>query len=118
MTRRSLSRSAGAIAGLTGLLAGPGAAHGPDTGWTYPPACCRGDAVMGDCHRIPATAVRAGPGGYVVVLAPGDHPKVTRPGRHHVPYASTIPSGDGSFHICLHPTEHDANCFFAPPGDA
>jgi hypothetical protein len=117
MTLRSRLESAAALLALTGLLVVPAAAHGPGTGWSYPPACCKGDPVTGDCHRIPGAAVRAGPDGYVVVLGPGDHPKVTRRERYLVPYGSTIPSGDGAFHICLHPTEHDANCFFAPPGD-
>ena len=52
--------------------------------------------------------------GYVIILRPGDHHKVTHQNRYFVPYDVVIPSGDDNFHICLHPTEEDENCFFAP----
>jgi len=52
--------------------------------------------------------------GYVIILRPGDHQKVTHKNRYFVPYDSVIPSGDDNFHICLHPTEEHENCFFAP----
>jgi hypothetical protein len=84
-------------------------------GWTYPLACCRGDHAGGDCERIPNSAVRAGSRGFSVVLEPGDHHLVTRRQAFLVPYGNEIPSGDGDFHICLHPSEDHMNCFFAPP---
>jgi hypothetical protein len=66
---------------------GSASAHETHSGWTYPPACCRGDKNGGDCQEIP----------------------------DRIPYGDTIPSGDGRYHIRLHPTEDHANCFFAPP---
>ena len=89
-------------------------AHSADKGWTYPPACCRGDAVAGECGSIPSITVTPQPDGYVIILRPGDHRKVTHQNRYFVPYDSVIPSGDDKFHICLHPTEEHENCFFAP----
>lgn len=90
-------------------------AHQTASGWTYPPACCQGDAVDGDCQSIPGSAVLERGGGWTVVLDPGDHRKVTHRNRYFVPYGSEIPSRDGQFHICLHPTEEHENCFFVPP---
>ncbi|AZO12664.1 hypothetical protein EN817_00720 [Mesorhizobium sp. M3A.F.Ca.ET.174.01.1.1] len=89
-------------------------AHKADGGWTYPPACCRGDRTTGDCGSIPSMTVTPEAGGYVIILRPGDHRKVTHQNRYFVPYDSVIPSGDERFHICLHPTEEHENCFFAP----
>lgn len=91
------------------------AAHETESGWTYPPACCRGDKERGDCQEIPNTSVSAGPEGFKVLLNPGDHHLVTKQHFFRIPYGNTIPSGDSDFHICLYPTEHHANCFFAPP---
>lgn len=100
----------------TGLILGVGAdAHQTATGWTYPPACCKNNTVTGDCQKIPSIAVRTGPNGFTVLLRPGDHRLVTRRQVFLIPYGDEIPSGDRDFHICLHPTEDHANCFFAPP---
>ncbi|HEY6630778.1 MAG TPA: hypothetical protein VIZ90_04935 [Rhizobiaceae bacterium] len=90
-------------------------AHDAPTRWAYPPACCHGDPATGECQRIPARTVHGRSGGWVVVLNPGDHPKVTRQQRYFIPRGDENPSGDGDFHICLHPTEADENCFFVPP---
>ncbi|MFD2053790.1 hypothetical protein ACFSQT_12050 [Mesorhizobium calcicola] len=89
-------------------------AHNAEAGWTYPPACCHGDLTTGECGKIPGSSVTPGPEGYVVILRPGDHQKVTHQDRYFVPYDAVIPSGDDNFHICLHPTEEHENCFFAP----
>jgi hypothetical protein len=107
-------------AGLAGIafLCAEAVAHGPDGSWSYPPACCRGDAFGGDCERIPKESVREGRMGYIVTLRPGDHHRVSRPHRFTVPYGSVIRSGDGNFHACLHPTEGNLNCFFAPEGQS
>jgi hypothetical protein len=109
------------MAGLVGVIATAAAlgdvaafAHSADTGWTYPPACCHGDPIAGECGKIPSITVTPRPDGYVIILRPGDHQKVTHQDRYFVPYDSVIPSGDDNFHICLHPTEEDENCFFAP----
>lgn len=91
------------------------AAHEPDSAWTYPPACCRGDKNGGDCQEIPDARVRTAPDGYREHLNPGDHHLVTRQQLFRISYGDAIPSGDGHYHICLHPTEDHANCFFAPP---
>ncbi|WYL52385.1 hypothetical protein WHT83_17760 [Aminobacter sp. P9b] len=93
-------------------------AHGADTGWTYPPACCKGDPAGGDCQRIPNAAVKTRPNGFVVTLYPGDHRRITRRQTFLIPYGNEIASGDRDYHICLHPTEEDVNCFFAPPDGA
>ncbi|TLX15783.1 hypothetical protein FFR93_00255 [Rhizobium sp. MHM7A] len=106
------------VVAATVLLAS-GHAHQPgNKRWTYPPACCNGSDVSGDCERIPDSAVRKGREGFSVILHPGDHHLVTREHRFLIPYGSELPSGDSDFHICLHPTEHHANCFFAPPDGA
>ncbi|WP_027167435.1 hypothetical protein [Mesorhizobium sp. WSM3224] len=105
---------AGVIATAAALEGGAALAHGPDRNWGYPSACCHGDPVTGDCGKIPAATVTPRPDGYVIILRPGDHQKVTHQNRYFVPYDVVIPSGDGNFHICLHPTEEDENCFFAP----
>lgn len=94
----------------------PAWAHQAASGWSYPPACCHGDIESGECQAIPGTSVREQNGGWTIVLEPGDHRKVTHRNRYFVPYGSEIPSGDGDFHICLHPTEEHQNCFFVPPG--
>jgi hypothetical protein len=103
------------LAVILAQLVGNAAAHDASTAWTYPPACCRGDKAGGDCERIPNTTVKAGPKGFTVLLNPGDHHLVTKKQLFSIPYGDEIPSGDGDFHICLHPTEENANCFFAPP---
>ncbi|KQV28522.1 hypothetical protein ASC97_04430 [Rhizobium sp. Root1203] len=90
-------------------------AHQSGSGWTYPPACCKSRDVGGDCEAIPSTAVRKGHRGFSVYLHRGDHHLITRNQLYFIPYGDEIPSGDGDFHICLHPTEDDVNCFFAPP---
>ncbi|ODT05485.1 MAG: hypothetical protein ABS58_15535 [Mesorhizobium sp. SCN 65-20] len=87
-------------------------AHQASTGWPYPLACCHD----GDCATIPGRAVTEGHGGWNIDLLPGDHPRVTHRNRYFVPYGSEIPSQDREFHICLHPTEEQENCFFVPPG--
>ena len=69
----------------------------------------------GDCQSIPYATVTPRPNGFVVLLGPGDHNRVTHQDRYFVPYDSVLPSQDHDYHICLHPTEEDANCFFAPP---
>lgn len=90
-------------------------AHQTSEGWTYPLACCKGTEIDGDCQRIPDGRVNEGRGGYIIRLMPGDHPQVTRNHIFLVPYGDAIPSGDNDFHMCLHPTEDNLNCFFAPP---
>jgi len=96
-------------------LPSSGSAHQPNEKWTYPPACCKGTEIGGDCQRIPDGQVIKRRHGYSVALYPGDHRLVTRRHRFFIPYGDEIPSGDSDFHICLHPTEDHVNCFFAPP---
>lgn len=91
-------------------------AHRTASGWSYPPACCHGDIESGECQAIPDRSVQEKGGGWSIVLQPGDHRKVTHRNSYFVPYGSEIPSGDSDYHICLHPSEEHANCFFVPPG--
>jgi hypothetical protein len=91
-------------------------AHGPD-GWKYPLSCCHGDSNTGDCQMIPYQAVTETPDGFRVVLNPGDHRLVSTQQSFRIPYGQAIPSGDRNYHICLHPTQSTAFCFFAPPGE-
>lgn len=90
-------------------------AHQASSGWTYPPACCKDQKSGGDCQAIPSANVTRGPHGYSIFIQPGDHHNATRSHKFFVPYGDEIPSGDDDYHICLHPTEDDLNCFFAPP---
>jgi hypothetical protein len=112
--RRVHAVLASVLATAASLESGVALAHSASRNWGYPPACCHGDPVTGDCGKIPASAVTPQAEGYVVILRPGDHKKVTHQNRYFVPYDVVFPSGDDSFHICLHPTEEDGNCFFAP----
>lgn len=74
-----------------------------------------GTEAGGDCERIPDGHVTKGRDGYSILLYPGDHRLVTKRQMFLIPYGDEIPSGDGDYHICLHPTEDHMNCFFAPP---
>ncbi|ANL42364.1 hypothetical protein [Rhizobium phaseoli] len=93
-------------------------AHQAESGWTYPPACCKAHDVGGDCEAIPAQHISPGPHGFSIFLHRGDHHLATKPHLFFIPYGDEIPSGDGRYHICLHPTENEVNCFFAPPNGA
>lgn len=95
-------------------LPSAGGAHEASRDWTYPPACCKGTEIGGDCQRIPDGHVKKGRLGYSILLFPGDHRLVTKKQSFFIPYGDEIPSGDSDFHICLHPTEDHMNCFFAP----
>jgi hypothetical protein len=115
MTSAPLTLSAIVIAVISMVLVVPGDAHQAGSGWTYPPACCKDEDLGGDCAAIPSSDVRKGTRGFSVTLLPGDHHLATRSHRFFIPYGDEIPSGDGNYHICLHPTEDNLNCFFAPP---
>lgn len=93
-------------------------AHRASRDWTYPPGCCRGTEVGGDCVALPSEDVKPGRDGFSISVHPGDHPIVTKRQLFFIPYGRERPSGDGSYHICLNPTENDLNCFFAPPGNS
>ncbi|WP_225191689.1 hypothetical protein [Sinorhizobium alkalisoli] len=111
-------RSALLVAAAIGTFPAAGHGHYTERGWAYPPACCKGSNQGGDCQRIPGGTVRKGKHGFLVILGPGDHYRVTREHMFLIPYGDEIPSGDGDYHICLHPTEDHMNCFFAPPDGA
>jgi hypothetical protein len=93
-------------------------AHEAGTGWTYPPECCKGDALSGECQRIPNRSVEKGPRGFLVALGRGDHPRVMWPELFLIPCGDELPSGDSNFHICLHSMGGVVYCFFAPPDGA
>lgn len=103
------------------ILLAPGVtgscAHEAPSGWEYPFACCSG----ADCARIDASAVRAGPPGFVVTIAPGRHPMWPRERREllilEIPYEKSRLSPDGLWHLCINDTG-ELLCFFAPGGDS
>ena len=53
-------------------------AHQAKSGWTYPPACCKAQGLVGDCQAIPARDISRGPRGFSVFLHAGDHHLVTK----------------------------------------
>lgn len=89
--------------------------HEAPSGWSYDPWCCSGNQVAGDCQEIPTTSVKPIPGGYQITLDVGDHRLVSRLHVFQIPQAETRDSPDGRFHACLHPTEDNLRCFYAPP---
>lgn len=113
---RTLARAAltAAFLAAAGLLAA--GAHEAPSGWPYPPSCCHGTAVGGDCQMIPREAVRIGPAGYEVTLTPIDHPMVERRIHFTVPYGSERPAPDGEYHVCIKQIEPWWRCFFAGQG--
>ena len=117
MSSTSLTMSVVTISVISMVLVVQSDAHQAGSGWTYPPACCKEKDAGGDCAPIPSSDVRKGAHGFSVTLHPGDHHLATRSHWFFIPYGDEIPSGDGDYHICLHPTEDNVNCFFAPPED-
>ncbi|MDP9813833.1 hypothetical protein J2W42_006709 [Rhizobium tibeticum] len=104
------------IIAFTAALAADGSsAHDAPSGWSYPLACCKSSAVGGDCEAVPDGRVTKGRRGFRVIIHPGDHHLATHNHLFVIPYGDEMPSGDKDYHIRLHPTERDVNCFFAPP---
>jgi hypothetical protein len=94
-------------------------AHNAPSGMAYPSGCCNSwkPDGSGDCAPIPASSVKATPGGWVITIAPGEHPLATKPHVFTKDFGKELPSSDGSYHLCLYPTENEARCFLAPePG--
>ena len=89
--------------------------HTAVSGWTYDPLCCNGNAMTGDCQKIPTRAVKPVEGGYRITIGPGDHRLATKPHTFFVKYGDEKKSGDSDYHLCLWPSENDARCFYAPP---
>lgn len=100
---------------VASLVAGASLGHDADGGWSYPMACCKGTMIGGDCQVVPSNRVARSKRGFSVTINPGDHPLATRSHEFFIPYGNEMPSGNKHYHICLHPTEDDVNCFFAPP---
>lgn len=93
---------------VTGLLCLSASAFAHSWYDTY---CCND----GDCAPIPASSVTPTDDGWVITLKPGDHPMVTEPITHTFKYVRTRQSQDDQFHLCLYPTQHEVQCFYAPP---
>lgn len=100
--------SAIAVGCFIGALVTGARAHEAPSGWKYPLECCSNR----DCTEVPASRVSEGPQGYRVTLLPGDHDFITAAASYLIPYASTKPSPDGVFHICILPNMSWI-CFFA-----
>lgn len=94
------------------------AAGAPETrahSW-FDPWCCNDR----DCQPIPDSAVKITPQGYVITLAPGDHPmlaKETQTRTYTVPYANARVSLDPEqrFYACIYPDPSSMRCFYAKP---
>jgi hypothetical protein len=89
--------------------------HQAASGWDYPFQCCS----SADCAQIEASAVREISPGFIVTVAPGQHPMWPTQRRAplvlEVPYRKAMQSPDGLWHLCI----NDAGellCFFAPGG--
>ena len=89
-------------------------AHEAHTGWSYEPFCCNGNTLIGDCQAIPTHSVTITPGGYQLLLVPGDHRLITRSHIFRLKQSDARRSQDGSYHLCLFPDENTPRCFYAP----
>jgi len=97
------------LAGAATLAATAARAHS-----FYEWECC-GGGPMGDCAPIPEHAVRAGKGGYLVTIRPGEHPLVKEaPVSGFVPYSEARVSQDSEFHACI--VAGALKCLYAPQG--
>lgn len=84
------------------LAAIPAVGHDAPSGWTYASGCCGGR----DCRPIPDTAVAPVEGGWLVKAS-----------HEVIPYQSTKPSPDGSFHRCSYNGAETSEtiCLYVPP---
>ena len=94
-------RALASIAAVLVLTATRTCPHEAASGWDYPFECCS-DA---DCARIDPRAVRETPSGYIVTIAPGQHP-IWAPERREplvldIPYQKARLSPDGKWHLCI-----------------
>lgn len=88
-------------------------------GMVFDPWCCNGNSTTGDCQEIPRQSVRAVNGGYQVVLAPGQHPRVILKSHvYFVPQDKVRDSTNGLYYACIYPNEATLRCFYAPPPGA
>jgi len=105
------------VAGLLVAGAMPAFAHQAPSGWDYPFYCC----LDSDCSPIAAEAVQEVPGGFVVTIAPGEHPMWSserkQPLRLEIPQDKAKPSPDGHWHLCIDDSG-ELLCFFAPGNDS
>ena len=77
-------------------------AHQAPSGWEYSTDCCSAR----DCAPVPDTAVREAPGGWSVLIMPGEHPMVPSDGAPvsaHIRHGDDRirMSGDGEKHACV-----------------
>lgn len=90
-------------------------AHQAQSGWDYPFECCSG----ADCAQLDPRAVKANPSGFIVLVAPGQHPVWPMERRKslvlEIPYRKARLSPDGKWHLCINDAG-DMLCFFAPAG--
>lgn len=87
------------IAATVFFLSRPAAAHTAPSGWSYDLACCSDQ----DCAPISSDLVRITDEGFVVTVAPGDHPLVTVPTTYVFPHGDPRIrfSGDEDYHLCI-----------------
>src|SRR6188474_645972 len=83
---------------LLGLFA-TSEAHRAVSGWTYPPACCKGSEMGGHCEAIPSSDVSRVARGFSIFIHPGDHHLATRYHSFFIPYGDELLSGDENYHI-------------------
>lgn len=89
--------------------------HEAASGWDYPFECCSG----ADCAQLDPRAVTANPSGFIVTVAPGQHPVWAKDRRKslvlEIPYLKARLSPDGKWHLCINDAG-DLLCFFSPAG--
>lgn len=100
--------------GEAGAHEAPASASMPE-GWSFDGWCCNGNAVEGDCDRIPTSSVKPVNGGFKVTLRPGDHRLVTAPQSYPVFAQKDVRDApDGYYYACLYPTQEKLRCLYGP----
>jgi hypothetical protein len=88
-------------------------AHDAPSGWEYDLSCCS----TRDCAPVPPPRVT--PDGLVFTVPKGRHPAtMDAPLTVRVPHNDRAikPSGDGDWHLCIHPELKTFYCAYQPPG--
>lgn len=100
------------VAAVAFLLSRPAAGHSAPSGWSYDLACCSGI----DCAPITTDRVRITEEGFVVEVAPGDHPLIKVPSTYLFPFNDERVrfSPDGMYHLCVSAHDQRGLCLYSP----